>query len=326
MRGFLTLDYELFMGVSGTPYKCLIEPMRHLQTVICEKGIKITVFVDATYLLRLKELMSGSDMLSKDYQEVANHIKELKGMGHKIQLHIHPQWLYSTYDGQSWHMNKSYYKLDDLSSEQQSETINRCSELLREITGERVTAFRAGGYSIPGNFNDLKNAGISIDSSVQTGQYCISQYQNYDFRYCPQKSEWRFEDNPNVEIENGFFTEYPISIAKESIFHYILRRLRYKYAHTELSKIAWGDGMSINEDNTASGGIDKIKRLMGHRYVVASIDKIDADSLESVYSQQKKKGTKTFVVIGHPKNLSPYSIGKLEIFITKHPEIQWDVM
>lgn len=326
MRVFLTLDYELFMGVSGTPYKCLIEPMRYLQAVIKEKDIKLTLFVDAAYLLRLKELMSDGDVLAKDYQDVTNHINELQRMGHRIQLHIHPQWLYSIFDGHAWHMDKEHYKLSDLSNEQQRELISKCCKLLYDITGERVSAFRAGGYSIPDSFEDLKINGVNIDSSAQPGLYCNSRYQNYDYRDCPSKSEWRFENNPNEEVEEGFFIEYPISIVKEGLFHYIYRRLKYKYAHTKLGKNAWGDGMSINEDNTTASVMDKLKRLVGHRYVVASIDKIDAESLENVYKQQKKKGANTFVIIGHPKNLTPYSIGKLTTFITEHPEVQWDVM
>lgn len=324
MKGYLTLDYELFMGESGTPNNCLIRPMGELQKTSDKLGVKATIFVDAAYLFKLHELKDNQDKLSTDFLDVVNNIKELQAEGHSIQLHLHPQWLYSYFDGVDWQMDKYHYKLSDLSLEEQQEVFSKCQSLLSEITSKNVYAFRAGGYSIPDEFGYIKDIGVYIDSSVQPGMYCKSKYQNYDFRTCPQKSCWRFSKHPNKEDQSGCFTEYPISIAKEGILHYALRRLKYRFGHDVLSKASWGDGTSINEDTSATGHVNKVKRLLQHRSVLASIDKYDADLLEYVY--RKQKNGECFVIIGHPKNITPYSIGKYEEFVRNHPEIQWDIM
>lgn len=324
MKGYLTLDYELFMGKSGTPYNCLILPMKKLRTTIDRLGIKATIFVDSAYLLRMEELKESQGILFSDFSEVVKNIKELQAESHSIQLHLHPQWLYSSFDGISWQMDKDHYKLSDINNDEQIDIFRKCHSLLSEIAGKNIAAFRAGGYSIPNEFGYIRDVGVNIDSSVQPGMYCKSKYQSYDYRNCPRKSCWQFNNHPNIENQNGFFTEYPISIAKEGLLHYVLRRLKYRFEFTALSKASWGNGTSINEDSSTIGRLNKVKRLLKHRSVLASIDKYDADLLEYVY--QKQKDDKCFVIIGHPKNITPYSIGKFEEFVRKHPEIQWDIM
>lgn len=101
MNGYITLDYELGMGKNtGTPKKCLVEPMNHLNAMTEKHGIKMNVFMDAAYLLQMRKLKDLYPKLQNDYVTVTNHIKKLDAGGHAFHLHLHPQWCYSTYDGE----------------------------------------------------------------------------------------------------------------------------------------------------------------------------------------------------------------------------------
>ena len=76
MNGYITLDYELCMGISGTPEKCLFEPMGHLTAMLDKYGIKTNLFVDTAYLLQLNKLKESFPQLKKDYDAVVNHIRQ----------------------------------------------------------------------------------------------------------------------------------------------------------------------------------------------------------------------------------------------------------
>lgn len=56
MNAILTLDYELFMSnKTGTPQKCLFEPMDALVRMLDKFHIKANIFVDVAYILRLRQ-------------------------------------------------------------------------------------------------------------------------------------------------------------------------------------------------------------------------------------------------------------------------------
>ena len=86
MNIFITLDYELFLGIeTGTPENCLVRPMEELCKVADKHSFKYVIFVDAAYLLRMKQLKDNHPQLEKDYQLVSNHVRILAGQGHDIQ-------------------------------------------------------------------------------------------------------------------------------------------------------------------------------------------------------------------------------------------------
>lgn len=329
MKGYITLDYELRMGdYSGTPEKCLIEPMRHLIEMVDRYGIKMNVFVDAAYLLQLKKMKGLYLQLQKDYDTVSNHVKQLDAQGHSIQLHLHPQWCYSVYDGNKWLLDKDHYKLSDMPLDQQKQLIKDGTALLNSLVSNKVTAFRAGGYSIE-NFDELYETfievGINVDSSVFRGNMAKGKYNAYDYRKVPNKTSWMFKFYHKIENTTGDMKEYPIStIVVQTILYLINKRAK----HPELSDIKesknyWGDGQGLG----APGGrlnklIRKVQMLFGNKAIRASIE--ESENLEKVYcySTEHYQGD-DFVIIGHPKNISPFTISVLERFIINHPEIEY---
>ena len=76
MKVLLTLDYELFLGQkTGTIEKCLVQPMSLLSNALVDYGGRFTIFVDATYLLRLSQLASEQSELQEDFNMLVDHLR-----------------------------------------------------------------------------------------------------------------------------------------------------------------------------------------------------------------------------------------------------------
>lgn len=329
MNGYITLDYELGMGsYTGTPDKCLVEPMRHLTAMTEKYGVKMNVFADAAYLLQLKQLKDNYPQLKNNFVTVTNHLRQLDAEGHAIQLHLHPQWCYSTFDGERWNLDVDHYKLSDMPLNEQKRLIEEGTEMLNSIITKKVTAFRAGGYSIenfPELYDTFLSVGINVDSSVYRGNMAKGKYNVYDYRNVPSKTSWKFLKNHKVENDNGDMMEYPISTIVVQAVKYLINKMA---AHPELNDISssrsvWGDGKTLGASGSKTYKlIRKLEMLMGMKAIRASIEQ--SEDLEKVYDYSSKhyQGD-DFVIIGHPKAISQFNIEVLERFIGNHPEIEF---
>lgn len=331
MNGYITLDYELGMGrYTGTPEKCLIEPMKHLEEMVDKYGVKMNVFVDAAYLIQLRKLKENYPQLQVDYETISNHIKQLDAAGHAIQLHLHPQWIYSDYDGGRWRLDMDHYKLSDMPIEEQKKLIIEGTELLNSLTTKPVKAFRAGGYSIE-NFSQLYDTflfvGIEIDSSVFRGNKAKGKFNNFDYRKVPLKTSWRFLRSIKEEDNSGQMIEYPISTIVVQAIRYLINKHSNHHIHDNISesRIKWGDGKPIGAPvGRIKQIIRKIEMLLGEKAIRASIE--ESVNLEKVYHYSRKHYQgEDFVIIGHPKAISQYNIAVLERFIQNHQEVHFSV-
>ena len=329
MNGFITLDYELSMGsYTGTPEMSLIEPMNHLTAITDKYGIKMNVFVDAAYLLQLHKLRDKYPLLQKDFRTVTEHVKALDAAGHSIQLHLHPQWCYSTYDGKRWKLDVDHYKLSDMPIDDQKLLIKEGTSLLNSMITKKVTAFRAGGYSIE-NFAELYDTflsvGITVDSSVYRGNTAKGKYNAYDYSRVPKKTSWVFLKNHKVENNKGEMTEYPISTIVVQAVRYLINKnaSHPEFNDIQSSKTVWGDGKGLGAPGSPMHKfIRKIQMLFGNKAIRASIE--ESVNLEKVYKYAKGHYSgEDFVIIGHPKNISPFSVAVLDRFISNHPEIDF---
>lgn len=312
MQVFLTFDYELYFGArTGTLQKCILEPTELLLGVARRQGIKLCMFVDVGYLLRLEQEAQKHAKLGPELTALLDQLDTLVAEGHDLQLHIHPHWEDSSFNGDVWHCNVSRYKLADFDDQAIHRIFSTYKERLEQITGRnKVFAFRAGGWCIQ-PFHRLKDAmqanGLKVDSSVFPGGYFRSEHYDYDFRSAPESSFWRFSSDPLVPLNNGEFIELPISSIRQSPFFYwrlfILGRLFPKY-HKPL-----GDGEPI----PAPG--QRFQLLTRNTIQTVSADGFNANSLQRALDQASGKSAAHLVVIGHPKALSRYSIRKLEAFI-----------
>ena len=312
----ITLDYELFFGSKvGTLENCILTPTSKLVDILNRYGVKATFFVDSGYLVKLKELKGQFPVLEKEYEAISSQIKSLDRDGHSIQLHIHPHWEDSTFNGKRWIIDTKRYRLHQFSDSQIDDIVYRYKRVLTDMVGDKIFAYRAGGWCIQ-PFAKIKNAlkkhNIYLDSTLFKNGKNDSHTHYFNFRGMPEKTEWRFEDDPLEEKEDGFFKEIPISDYRLSpLFFWKLVYFK-KFGGAEHQ--TFGDGL-------AAGGsqLDKLRMLTRYTHSVVSIDGYKSSFLEKAYhSFLKRRDYKNFVIIGHPKSMSQYSLKKLERFILKN--------
>ncbi len=318
MNIYITLDYEIYFGENhGSVEKCIIYPTSELIRIAEKHHVHFCFFVDAGFVLKLDEYRIKYPVLEKDYQAIINQVKYLSDTGHDIQLHIHPHWEDSFFDGNRWVMNVNRYKLSDFNNDEIADIVQRYKKVIFDIIQKPIFAFRAGGWCLQ-PFNKLSNVfkenNISLDSSVfRNGQYTSKQY-SFDFRLAPDKDIYKFEADVVTEDPSGFFTELPISPIRNSpIFFWKLFLLGRKnpYLHKPL-----GDGRAM-----AAPGYRK-KLLTQFTNNPVSVDGYNASLLQKALNRLLKKQFNHMVIIGHPKGLSRFSIIKIENFVemnkTKH--------
>ena len=314
MNIFLTFDYELFFGEkTGTVEKCMINPTNELLKISKKYSVPITFFIDVGYLIRLETESAKHSILKSDLVKVKNQITEMLECGCDVQLHIHPHWERSYFNGEEWVIEvDGCYKLSDFDDDELFHIVTFYKSYLEEISRMKVHTFRAGGWCIQ-PFNRLKDVfkeiGIKYDTSVFPGGNFESKHYSFDFRNAPKKSNYRFEDDVCEEIEGGSFIEYPISSILYSPFFYwrlyILGRL-FPIRHKMV-----GDGVFLSQPGR------KKSVLTNYIWNHVSSDGYYASKLKEVLRKMIKESYTDMVVIGHPKSLTLYSIDILETFVKK---------
>lgn len=313
MRTLLTLDYELFFGRRpGTVARSMLEPTEALARVAARRGAKLVFFVDAGFLVRLRAEMSRAEALRREHAQVCRQLESLARAGHEIQLHIHPHWEDSHWAGDGWRLDVRRFALQAFAPAQVADIVGRYAGELRAIAGAQAAyAYRAGGWVVQ-PFAPIRAAlldnGITIDSSVFAGGFRPGIVQPFDFRDAPAKSRWRFDADPLVEAPRGPFLEVPIAS----------RRLRPDF----FWRLAWarkaggprhrpyGDGCALPME-----GGDLLGKLLRPSVSVVSLDGYKASFLAAAAREQRARGFDDFVVIGHPKALTRYSLEVLDALL-----------
>ncbi len=314
MNIYITLDYEIFFGeIHGTVEKCIIYPTSELIRIAEKHNVRFCFFVDCGFILKLDEFRKQFPQLENDYKKITVQVKYLSNSGHDIQLHIHPHWEDSYYNGEHWIIDVKRYKLTDFSENEIESIVMNYKKVLTDLTGKTIFTYRAGGWCLQ-PFSKLKKIfkqnNITVDSSVFRKGFYTSEHYSYDFRNAPDKDIYKFEDEPEIENPTGYFTELPISSIRNSpLFFWKLFLLGRKnpYLHKPL-----GDGRAIS----APG--QRKKMLTQYTDCTVSIDGYNASLLEKALKKLKRKKFENMVVIGHPKSLSRYSLQELEKFVEKN--------
>jgi hypothetical protein len=310
MRTLLTLDYEVFFGRdTGSVARSILEPTAALLAVARRHGAKLVFFVDAGFILRLRAEMHKSAHLAAEHDALCRQVEALAAEGHEIQLHIHPHWEDSSWGPDGWRIDVSRFALQSFPEARIHDIVRRYTAVLRELAGpDAAYAYRAGGWVIQ-PFERIRDAllatGVTIDSTVFAGGYREGRVQPYDFRDAPAKSRWRFDRDPLVEARGGPFLEVPIAS----------RRLRpdFFWRFAAAKKLggarhkAFGDGRAIPME-----GGDLVSKLVRPSTSVVSMDGYKASFLAAAAADYRARGMEDFVVIGHPKALTPYSLQRLD--------------
>ena len=317
----LSLDYELFFGAkTGTVQHCLINPVNALINVLDKHNVKVSLFVDVGFLIKLKEFSAEFPQLQQQYNLIQKQLLTLSIKSHDIQLHIHPHWEDSYYTKNGWVINTKRYRLHDFSEEEIVELVIKYKAELELCTHNKVFAFRAGGWCIQ-PFDKLKGAlqknNIWLDSTVYKNGYSDHPSRFINFNHLPNKPFWRFSNDPLKVDKKGYFVEIPINSIKTSPLFFW--KLAY---HKKFSKNLFkpfGDGEAI-----ISNGSYYLDRLTKTTYGPVMIDGYKSTQLQQAYEQHinNAENNTIFNVMGHPKSLSQYSLKKLEEFLSKNKDIE----
>jgi hypothetical protein len=315
MKVILTWDYELSFGNGmGGVDDCLIVPTENLLHLARVHSVKMVFFVDAGYLFKLNSESSRSEILEKDFEKVESQLRRLVSEGHEVQLHVHPHWEDSNWNGTSWDINTSRYSLYDFEQSQISEIVSKYLCILKACSGFRaITAFRAGGWMFQpfGKIGTaLHNNGLVIDSSVYPEGRRNSTVHHFDFRGAPEMSSWRFDDNPLKPLNNGRFLEVPISSFRTSPFFYW--RLAAAKILGGAQHLPYGKGSVIGPD---FGEI--VTKLLKSSVTPVSMDGYKSTLLCPSFTQYLERKWDIFVPMGHPKAATPFSLGCLDRFMTQ---------
>lgn len=315
MNIILTFDYELYFGRrTGTANACLIAPTEHLAEMFYKYGIQATFYIDIGYLLRCKTL----NRELKAYEDVIKQLRTLHTAGHDLQLHIHPHWDEAIFKNGVWDLSHTRYRLHQFSKSEVDDIISRYTAELKDITGVRPIAYRAGGWCIQPFYyfsNELFSHGIRLDSTIYREGKRISGVHGFDFTNAPDRTSWKFDANPLEVVGSGRYWELPISSIKVSPFFYwqfVGLKLIKKQGHRP-----YGDGVSIP---LTKRQITNLLTKCSHS--VVSMDGYKSKLLEVSYQKHLEDyGVNAdMVTIGHPKAATDFSLKKLKTFIERHRE------
>lgn len=253
-RIVLTFDYELYLGRSGTVGRTLIEPTDKLLKLLHSMEAPACFFVDATYMLRMRE----EPRAAHDAACVDEQIAQIVAEGHRVELHVHPHWRDAVWAGNGrWDFpSYRFYSLGALEQDHAVDVMVSSAEVL--TTAARAAqpdyalqAFRAGGWCAQpfvGIAAGMDALGLTIDSSVAPGLAAHTATHLFDYRLAPRRPWWRFDEDPLVPTTAGRFAELPVTSTRLLPTTRMLRRISGTLRPGEYR--VFGDGEFVPEYTT----------------------------------------------------------------------------
>ena len=316
----LSLDYEIFFGKdTGSVEQCLLKPTRLLVDLLDKYNVKVSLFVDAGFLLKLKQYGKDYPILIDQYKSIKEQLKSLSQQGHDIQLHIHPHWQDCVYNSNGWIINSERYRLHDFSTHEQQEIVSSYKQELQSCSVRDIFAFRAGGWCLQ-PFEQIKQAlqdnHIWLDSTLFLNGFSDDPARWINFKNMPKEAVWNFENDPLIINKEGYFTEVPISSVKTSPL-FFWKLAFHKFSSNKMLS-TFGDGQAMISNSNYY-----LQRLTKTTYGPVMIDGSKAGQLEKAFKTHLRSARKgsVFNVMGHPKSLTPYSLQQLEAFLKKHKDL-----
>ena len=319
----LTFDHELPLGGLNTSYeKALFEPTYRVLETADKQGVKVTLFSDILCAYKFREWDFNAF-----YTPFKNQLQYAIDKGHDVQLHIHPHWLTTKYDGKDFHPSADF----SLACFRQDTRfggipgiVKMSVESLREMFDEhyRCIVFRAGGYCLfPETYtilHALYDNGIRYDSSMAKGYYFKSDFSEVDFRKLPNEPNWIInpQNYHSALSDKSGILEIPIATIPKTPFEMPTRFKMKKYA----CRAVENRGKMIHQADT-TGLVSKLKMLFAARMLTFDNHTLSLDYLLRIvrYNMDKyrnKADEIMFCVISHPKSMGDYSFALMTDFIS----------
>jgi hypothetical protein len=323
-------DYELFLGENYlNEDEILINPTNELMKICSILNIKMTFFFDTCSVWAYKK-HNWNAFPNKAETQMMNAIK----MGHDVQVHIHPHWMFAKIDEIKIQFDHKYYLLGTL-----SENAEECQFLIEKILNRNknyldnlfepinpsyeCVAFRAGGYGLQPNIElivqGLHNNGYLIDSSIVSNFIFETNINNIDFSNFPNKGNYWLNNKQYSQDKKypGIF-EIPIACVKLNPFEYFY--YNYHILLSRFKEILYtrnrGKGiLQISNDNQITKIFRYLKRFKFARLDIYSTPypmmKITEKYLKQYYS---KENHIFFSINCHPKSMNSAHFNSLKLF------------
>jgi peptidoglycan/xylan/chitin deacetylase (PgdA/CDA1 family) len=205
-----TLDYEIYGNGEGSLRELVLDPTRQIADIFREFDAPFVVFAEAVEFAKMEEAHSDPDSA-----EVRSQLRELRGTGHEIGLHLHPWWARARNEGGRWRLDWSERNICALSPQRIEEIVSEAIRYLRESLNDpqfTPLSFRSGLWAMqptPAIARVLARHGVEVDSSVFKG----GRVRGLGLEYRPATANgsfWRFSNDVNVSDPQGALWEIPI--------------------------------------------------------------------------------------------------------------------
>jgi len=212
-----SVDHEVFGNGSGCLDRCVVDPMERCLAEMDRHRAILTFFVDSAEFLAMR---TAGGRVGEACDRVESQLATAAALGHKVQLHLHPQWQGATWRDEAWQLDFSRWRIGDMGPEDIAALIESGIMYLRSIVGRdpsHLCAFRAGGWAIQparATLAQLSAHGVLMDSTVAPGCYHSAAGDWYDFRSCPDLAWWPVADDVCRVGKAGALLEIPIATAK----------------------------------------------------------------------------------------------------------------
>jgi hypothetical protein len=152
-------DWELLGNGLGNVASHQYLPSLFLMEMADKYGIKPSFMVDVAQGLNYKKYAEKDKNIQIQYNLWQESIQLMRIKGHDVQLHLHPQWLHSKYDGNFFYVDEKY-NIGLYNYEDQKYLIEEGINLLKQIlspfdNGYKPSFFKAGGWGIQPSYNVL---------------------------------------------------------------------------------------------------------------------------------------------------------------------------
>lgn len=326
----LTFDYELPLGgIHGSFGESLFEPAGQVIHLAEEMGVSLNFFADILCYQKFNAL-GRSDFAAP----FARQLQEALAKGHDVQLHLHPHWIDTRIEGDTFFPSANYglhnFRNNPPPLNIQS-IINQGVEGLKSLLAPvnpnyACIAYRGGGYVLQPATQEILNAlfaeGIRIDSTISNGYYFKSDRSFVDYTAIPNKANWFLNmdgqlNKENNLIEGGGIFEIPIASKPKSLFE-LPTSLKLKfYGH----RAPQARGIMVHEPPASLSLQERKKALLSARML--TFDNFTYSKnfpLKILRYHLKKFRNKEPIylsVVSHPKAMGAYSLDLMKHFIEK---------
>ncbi|HOY30410.1 MAG TPA: hypothetical protein PKW80_00895 [Bacteroidales bacterium] len=328
---FLTFDHELPLGGLKTSYhEALFRPTKKLLEIATGLGVPLTLFTDVLCAYQF------SDWDKNDFfQPYKDQLYQALHNNHDVQLHLHPHWLTSVFEGNTYQPSGDFMLSDfkvhpvwdirKIVSHGRHFLTELCAGVQKDY---RCVAYRAGGYNLePGSdqiFQSLLENGICYDSSICKGYRFGSALSDVDFTGMPASPNWFIGPEGDFRKENNAgILEIPIAGILKTIFE-----LPTRFKINKMAPRAPADhGCQVHRGKPA-GMKKRIGQLCSSRMLSFDNYTLSAAYLMKIleYNLHKYRMYDEVMLcaIGHPKTMGDYSMRMFVDFVKKvqekHPD------